>query len=246
MAADNDSHTAEKSIASVPALPEQGSALIQHLGYRPLVSLTCGLVAGVVLAEQLHIRFSILLIVFLLIAAGGFTISRRHSPASHLWLVGAFFAVGLCLHAAQFVVPANDISHYAPLDSASIGGRIVDIPTQDPHWRRLVVEVVSVGTNHGSFAATGLLSLAQSEWEEPVVIGDMVTAQISDLSLPPRALNLGQFDMRRYLARQGITAQARIESLHKLPGRVPWQFKLRNVMHFSGPCPAPTVSSMPT
>jgi len=233
MAADNGSHTAEKNVASAPALAGQFSALIQHLGYRPLVSLTCGLVAGVVVAEQLHIRFSVLLVVFLLMVAGGFIISRRASPFSHLWLVAAFFAVGLCLHAAQFVVPRYDISQYAPLDSANVSGRIVGIPTQEPHWRRIVVEVLSVGTDHRSFAASGLLSLAQSEWERPVVIGDKITAQISDLALPPRALNLGQFDMRRYLARQGITAQARIETLRKLPGPVPWQFKLKNLVQLS-------------
>jgi len=233
MAADNDSHTAEKSIASVPALPAQCSALIQHLGYRPLVSLTFGLVAGVVLAEQLHIRFSVLLIGLLLFTAGGFIITRRHSPASHLWLIAAFFAAGLCLHAAQFVVPRHDISQFAPLDSANVSGRIVCIPTQDPHWRRMVAEVLSVGTDQGSVAATGLLSLAQSDWKQPVVIGDRVTTRISDLALPPRALNLGQFDMRRYLARQGITAQARIETLRKLPGPVPWQFKLKNLVQLS-------------
>ncbi len=233
MAADNGPHDAEKSIASAPALAEQASALIQHLGYRPLVSLTFGLVVGVVLAEQLHIRFSVLLVLFLLVTAGGFIISHRHSPASHLWLVAAFLAVGLCLHSAQFVVPRSDISQYAPSESANINGRIVSIPTQNPHWRRMVVEVLSVGIDHGSFAASGLLSLAQSEWETPVVIGDGIAAQISDLALPPRALNLGQFDMRRYLARQGITAQARIETLRKLPGPVPWQFKLKNLVHLS-------------
>ncbi|MCK4324952.1 MAG: DUF4131 domain-containing protein, partial [Armatimonadetes bacterium] len=231
MASDTGPHTAEKNVASAPALAGQFSALIQHLGYRPLVSLTFGLVVGVVLVEQLHIRFSVLLIVFLLFAAGGFIISRRHSPTSHLWLVAAFFAVGLCLHAAQFVVPRYDISQYAPLESANINGRIVSIPAQHPHWRRMVVEVLSIGIDHGPFAASGLLSLAQSEWETPVVIGDTVTAQISNLALPPPALNLGQFDMRRYLARQGITAQARIETLRKLPGPVPWQFKLKNLVH---------------
>jgi len=233
MAADNDPYTAEKNVASAPALAGQFSALIQHLGYRPLVSLTCGLVVGVVVAEQLHMRFSVLLVVFLLMAAGGFIISRRASPFSHLWLVVAFFAVGLCLHATQFVVPSDDISQFAPLESANINGRIVSIPAQEPHWRRMVVEVLSIGTGHHSFAASGLLSVAQSEWEIPVVIGDRITAQISDLALPPQALNLGQFDMRRYLARQGITAQARIETLRKLPGPVPWQFKLKNLVQLS-------------
>jgi len=232
MAADNDTHTTQKSIAS-PTLAEQFSTFIQHLGYRPLVSLTFGLVLGVMLAEQLQIRFSIPLIVLLLIGAGGFIASGRRSPASHLWLVGGFFVVGLCLHAAQFVVPRYDISQYAPSESANINGRIVSIPAQHPHWRRLVVEVLSIGTAHRSFAASGLLSLAQSEWETPVVIGDRITTQISDLALPPRALNLGQFDMRRYLTRQGITAQARIEAIHKLPGSVPWQFKLKNLMHLA-------------
>ncbi len=93
MAADNGPHDAEKSIASAPALAEQASALIQHLGYRPLVSLTFGLVVGVVLAEQLHIRFSVLLVLFLLVTAGGFIISHRHSPASHLWLNLSFPAL---------------------------------------------------------------------------------------------------------------------------------------------------------
>ncbi len=233
MAADNGPHTAEKSVASVPALPEQAPSLIQHLGYRPLVSLTCGLVAGVVLAEQLHIRFSVWLVVLLLMAAGGFIISRRHSPASHLWLIAAFFTAGLCLHAAQFVVPPDDISRFAPLYSANVSGRIVSIPASDTHWRRMVVELLSLETDQGSFAVSGLLSLAQSEWQTPVAIGDRVTTQVSDLALPPRALNLGQFDMRRYLARQGITAQARIETLRKLPGPVPGQFKLRNLMRMA-------------
>ncbi len=233
MATGSGPHTVEENISSAPTFAEQVCVFIQHLGYRPLVSLTGGLVIGVVLAEQLHIRFSILLLVLLLIATAGFIISQRRSLPSHLWLVAAFFTAGLCLHTAQFVVPASDISAFTPLDSAGISGRVVDIPDEYPHWRRLVVEVLSVQTGRRSSVATGLLSLTQAGWKTPVAVGDKIAAQVCKLALPPRALNIGQFDMRRYLARQGITAQARIETLHKLPGPVPWQFKLKNLVQLS-------------
>ena len=209
------------------------TTLIRHLGYRPLVVLTVALVLGVLAAEHLCLSFSLALLVPLVLACAAFLLARSRSAFSHLWLAAAFFLAGMNLHAAQSAVSPHDISRFAPADQAAVVGRVVDIREQHPYWRRLVLapELVTVKGQH--WPATGLVSLAESDWQQKLAVGERVSVEVVDFSLPPPAMNLGQFDMRRYLARQGVTASARVKSLQVLPGPMSWRFKLKNSVRLS-------------
>ena len=119
--------------------------ILRHLGYRPLVYLTAALVLGVVAAERLHIVFCVALLLPLTVTTAGFLIVRRR-PYSQLWLIGAFFCAGMSLHAAHFVVPPHDVSHFVPRQQAVLVGRVVEIPDCREYWRRLVRAPESVTT----------------------------------------------------------------------------------------------------
>ncbi len=205
----------------------------REIGYRPLVYLTVALIGGVVVAEEAAIPLSLSLLIALGAAVTGFWVSRKRSGHAHLWLAVAFFLAGITLHAAEFVLPANDISRFAPAAQAHIKGHIVQVRQQSPHWRRLVVEVTTVQTEQGTWPATGCVSLSQSDPQQPVAAGETVEVDVENLRLPPTAMNLGQFDLRRYLRRQGITTSARVVRLYRLPYSASLRFKLAHVIQLA-------------
>jgi len=217
--------------------PEQpttlsASKLWREIGYRPLVQLTVALILGVLAAEHGHISLSLPLLLGLGAATVGFMVLRGRSAYAHLWLAVAFFCAGVCLHATEFVLSPTDISNFAPAAQAHIEGHIAEAPKTRPHWRGLVVQVSAVEQDGWRWPASGCVSLSESDPQQPVIVGQAVAVDIRNLRLPAPALNLGQLDFRRYLARRGITASAQVRQL-RLLAYPPPRFKLARTVELA-------------
>lgn len=223
---------AQSSEATESPTPGLGK-LWREIGYRPLVQLTIALILGVLAAEHGRISFSLPLLLGLGATLVGFMVLRGRSAYAHLWLAVAFFWAGLCLHAAEFVLPPNDISNFAPCPQAHIDGYIAEAPKIRSHWRGLVVQVSAIRKDRQRWPASGCISLSESDPQQPVAVGQAVAVDIRNLRLPPPALNLGQLDLRRYLARRGVTASAQVQQLHLLAGTPALRFKLARIVELA-------------
>ena len=172
------------------------------LARRPLLLCALCLLAGIVAAEN-HLLGQVTSGVICLLAAVAVLATVRRAPdVSSLVLLAAFFSLGAFLHATHMTVPAADISRLAARPPAAIEGVVVSPPEARGTRRQFRLRVSSVAGRH----AGGVASVHAPPLPE-VAAGDRIRLEDARVSLPHGAERPGDFDYRRWLRRQGVTAE---------------------------------------
>ena len=172
------------------------------LAGRPLLLCALCLLAGIVAGEH-HLLGQVASgIICLLTAVTALIAARRAPDVSSRALLVAFFSLGAFLHATHMTIPADDISRLQGRPPAAIEGVVVSPPEARGARRQFRLRVSSVAGRH----AGGVASVPAPPPPE-VAAGDRIRLEDARVSLPHGAKRPGDFDYRRWLRRQGVTAE---------------------------------------
>ena len=121
-----------------------------------------------------------------------------------LFLLLLAYAGGIFIFRDALLKPPAELPFPLPRAGVTVEGRVTEYPALVPGGLRFAVETISV---YGAPLKTGLMVYARGD-AGGASYGDTVSL-FADLEAPPGASVPGSLDWAGYLARRGITAQAR-------------------------------------
>jgi len=177
---------------------------------RHLLVCTLLLLLGVLIADAG--KPSYVLPGLLCVAAIAITLlTARYLPSlSSGGLAAVFLFLGMLLHSVRITLPPDDISHLAGIARCTITGTVVTAP--ESRWERQVfrLRVRTISTDEQAPAQeTSGLAVARAPTEPQVDLGDVLRLDEATVSLPKTSSRPGVLDYRRWLRRQGVTAEIR-------------------------------------
>ncbi len=193
-----------------PSLERPWRSLGTTLRRRPLLVCTLLFLLGILIADAGRLGYA--LPGFVCIAAVGIALltTRRAPSLSSAGVAAAFLFLGMFLHSAHIALPPDDISRLAGEENCTITGTVASAP--EVRWERQVFRLrvkAVMAKDAASAREVSGLAVTRAPGEPQVDLGDVIQLAEATVGLPKTSSRPGTFDYRRWLRRQGVTAEVR-------------------------------------